>query len=94
MTVACRMMNCPLYDNGFCCGESILISNDGRCFNLIRGFAPDDVKKINEESKMHIEEIEIIEEPLQHDNNAEVDNIDNTGCTEGAGDTDEIQEAC
>ena len=61
MTVACRMTNCPLYDNGLCCGESILIANDGRCFNLIRGFAPDDVPKIREESKMDIEEIEVTE---------------------------------
>lgn len=62
MTVACRKIDCPLNDNNFCCGESILINNQGMCFNLIKGFAPDDIPKIKEQSKMNIEEIEFEEE--------------------------------
>ena len=92
MTVTCRMINCPLYDNGFCCSESILITNDGRCFNLIRGFAPDDVQKIREESKIYIEDVEIVEP--NKNNNKEESKDDNNGCDEGTRNSDEIPKAC
>ena len=80
------MMNCPLYDNGLCCGESILITNDGRCFNLIRGFAPDDIPKIKEESIINIEDIEITEENTGCADVKEDEPVnDNAGCNEGTG---------
>ena len=93
MTVACKMTNCPLYDNGLCCAESILIANDGRCFNLIRGFAPDDVPKIREESKMNIEEIEVVEVTPNDNASEEETKDDNNGCVEGTRNSDEVPEA-
>ena len=57
MTVACRMVNCPLNDSQFCCDNSILIGRDGRCYNLIKGFTSDDEKKLRETSKMEIEDV-------------------------------------
>ena len=61
MTVTCKRKDCPLNDNNFCCSESILINNNGMCFNLIKGFAEDDIPKLKKESKMNIEEIDIEE---------------------------------
>lgn len=88
MTVACRVNNCPLYDNGFCCDESILIMQDGRCFNLIRGFSSDDEKKLREESIMHIEDIEI---EVDQTNDEEAGEDDNTRCDEGTGTDEQVQ---
>lgn len=57
MTVACRIVDCPLNDNQFCCDNSILIGRDGRCYNLIKGFTPEDEKKLKEISKIDIEDV-------------------------------------
>lgn len=87
MTVACRFKNCPLNNNDFCCAESILIDNVGRCFNLVRGFSPEDDKKLRETTHMDIEEVEFDETPGDPEKEGVQD--DNDGSDEGTRD-DEI----
>ena len=89
MTVACKMINCPLNDNGFCCSESILITNNGQCFNLIRGFAQNDIEKLREESKINIEDVEFNDlENSSEEKEEEKD--DSIRCDEGTRDNEQI----
>ena len=83
MTVTCRMTNCPFYEDGFCCNETILITNDGKCFDLIKGFTQEQfeqVKKIITPSKIEdieINEINKSENELKEDFNIEQnDNVE------------------
>lgn len=62
MIVACRVVNCPLYNNGFCCSETILITGDGKCFDLMKGFTPEQSKQIKKTLKIpKIEDVETVE---------------------------------
>ena len=62
MIVACKVVNCPLYNNGFCCSETILITSDGRCFDLMKGFTQEQSEQIRKSLKpLHIEDIETAE---------------------------------
>ena len=69
MTVACRVTACPLNDKEFCCDDVILIGADGRCHNLTKGFAPDDIDELKENSKMDIEDIIIDKSTEKTENN-------------------------
>ena len=53
---------------------------------MIRGFAPDDIPKIKEESIINIEDIEITEENTGCADVKEDEPVnDNAGCNEGTG---------
>lgn len=93
MTVACRMMNCPLNNESICSAQTILIDRDGRCFDLIKGFSQEEINKIvNDIKRQVIEDVES-DSWESEEQQMGVDKIDNYGFNEGAR-IDEIQEAC
>lgn len=71
MTVACRMVNCPHNNENICSATTILINQDGRCFDLAKGFRPEEASKIREEYKLDIEDVEIVENTEQSQEVAE-----------------------
>jgi len=93
MTVTCRIVNCPYNNESICSAKTILINHEGRCFDLIKGFRPEESEIIKSTNKIYIEDVETQEhEPkpdildqidIEENKEEEVKTDDNGGCYEG-----------
>ena len=86
MTVACRMMNCPHNNENICSAHTILINPDGRCFDLLKGFRPEEAAKIRNEFKLNIEDVDIVEKDNEYQEHQDAPPEDDT--PEGGDDID------
>ena len=54
MNVVCKATMCPHNNDGFCCADTILINPAGNCFDLLRGFNPENEAVIRRETEQKI----------------------------------------